>query len=68
MNITALGTTIAEGLKSQPAVLASFFVVMAALAVVVYELQAVFASQREVNALLTKCVDMDLLKQLGIFK
>jgi len=59
-------TSVVNALKPEPLLLASFLVVMVALGVVVWELQAVFAAQREVNALLSKCVDADILKALGI--
>ncbi len=63
----AAGVIFTE-LKGHPMLLAFFVIVLALVVLVAFELWAIFEAQREVNALLSKCVDPEVLKQLGIIK
>jgi hypothetical protein len=57
-----------ESLKGHPLVLALVVMNLALLVIVWLELDQVFRQQREVNALLSKCVDPEILRGLGMIK
>jgi len=59
-------TGVVDGLKSQPMTLALVVINLALLGVVWYETNQIFAMQSEINALLSKCVDADILRSLGL--
>ena len=64
--IGPVATSIIDGLKGQPIVLALVVINLALLGIVWYELNHIFAMQSEINALLSKCVDPEILRSLGL--
>jgi len=63
-----LGVAIVDALKSHPVVLALVIMNLGLMGIVFYELQQIFAQQSEIHALLSKCVDPDVLRSLGLIK
>ena len=59
-------TSAIDGLKAQPMTLALVVINLALLGIVWHELNQIFAMQREINALLSKCIDPEILRSLGL--
>jgi len=61
-----LATSVVEGLKTQPMTLALVVINLALLGVVWFETNQIFVMQSEINALLSKCIDPEILRSLGL--
>jgi len=64
--IGPMATSVIDGLKSQPMTLALVVINLALLGIIWYELNQIFIMQREINALLSKCIDPEILRSLGL--
>lgn len=65
--IKAIGGVV-DALKANPLALALVVMNLALLGIVWFELNLIFTQQREISALLSKCIDPEALKALGLWK
>lgn len=64
--VGALLHPVVDALKAHPTILAMAVMNFGLMGIVWYELQQIFAQQGEIHALLSKCVDPEILKMLGL--
>lgn len=68
MNPVQIAGSIVESMKSHPFLLAFVLTNGGLLLLLWFELQHMFLLQKEVAALLSKCVDPEVLRSLGLIK
>jgi len=66
--LTKSAGMVVESMRDHPLALALVIMNVALLVIVWLEMAAIFRQQSEINALLSKCVDPDVLRSLGLFK
>jgi hypothetical protein len=60
--------SLIEAMKSHPLALGLVIMNVGLMVIVWFEMSQVFSQQKEINALLSKCVDPEILRGLGLIK
>jgi len=61
-------SSVAQSMRDHPFVLALVITNVGLMLIVWIEITMIFHQQSEINALLSKCVDPEVLRSLGLFK